>query len=303
MSSTGPTLPLRCPGCRDSRLERRGEKLVCVGCEAEYATVDGIPVVLPPYAGGEHKLQQARFTDHEVDEEWEITRPHGAPAFYRWLLSEKFDRSIRALPVEEGASVLTVCGGSGLDAEYLARTGARVVCTDISVEAARRTRERARRFGLEITPLVADVENLPFADASFDVVYVHDGLHHLEDPLLGLDEMARVASGGVSVNEPARAALTALAVRLGLALAREEAGNPVARLTVDQVAERLRSHGFRPVEARRFAMLYRHEPGLVSRLLSRPWSFPLGRAGYFALDRAVGRFGNKLTVQATRAAG
>ena len=73
-----------------------------------------------------------------------------------------------------------------------------------------RARQRAlrsvrRRHGLEIEAVTADATRLPFADRSFDVVLVHDGLHHLEDPWLGLAEMARVARHTVSVTEPAEA--------------------------------------------------------------------------------------------------
>ena len=62
------------------------------------------------------------------------------------------------------------------------------------------TDARARStLSLDITPIVADIEHLPFTDRSFDVVLVHDGLHHLEQPRTGLTEMARVASHWVSV--------------------------------------------------------------------------------------------------------
>lgn len=119
-----------------------------------------------------------------------------------------------------------------MDAEFLARSGATVISSDISLGAAKRSAERAKRYGLRILPLVADVEHLPFLDRSVDLVYVHDGLHHLEKPLAGIAEMSRVASRAVSVTEPAQAAATRLAVRFGLALEREDAGNRVARVTL-----------------------------------------------------------------------
>ena len=108
--------------------------------------------------------------------------------------------------------------------------------------------------------------------------------------------MARVARRAVCVTEPAQASVTRLAVRLGLALEREEAGNRVARLTTGEVARELASHGFRILRAERYAMLYRHEPGLPMRALSLPLVFPLARAGLLAVNRLVGRFGNKLVV-------
>lgn len=202
-----------------------------------------------------------------------------------------------------GATALTICGGSGVDAEFLARAGARVILSDISLGVVLQARERARRYGLDITLVVADAEALPFRDASIDVVYVHDGLHHLERPALGLAEMTRVARRAVSVSEPAAAAATAAAVRLGLAEDEEEAGNRVRRLTLDEISRELSDRGFRPIRPHRYAMYYRHWPGRTMRVLSTRPLLPLAQAGLNALNRVAGRFGNKLTVQAIRGSG
>lgn len=43
---------------------------------------------------------------------------------------------------------------------------------------------------------MADVFALPYEDASFDVVYVHQVLQHLSDPVGALREMRRVLRGG-----------------------------------------------------------------------------------------------------------
>jgi ubiquinone/menaquinone biosynthesis C-methylase UbiE/uncharacterized protein YbaR (Trm112 family) len=311
------TIPsLTCPLCRQAELlaaDRTSGRLICRSCQAAYSVVDGIPLMVPDELTGFDrgdlparedalfKRLQADFTDRETDPEWEVRRPHDGPKLYRWLLEEKFRRSIASLPLPtEGTTVLTVCGGSGLDADFLSRSGARVVSADISLEAAKRVRERARRFGLNITPLVADAEALPFPDRSFDLVYVHDGLHHLEDPYVGLAEMTRVALYTVSVNEPARAAATAIAVRFGLADEREEAGNRVERLQIDELSAAITRLGFETVEAHRFAMYYKHVPGRVMSVLSRRATFPLAKAGVVLFNRALGRLGNKLTVQAVR---
>jgi SAM-dependent methyltransferase len=258
---------------------------------------DGI-AVFP--VDSEYAREQAAHFDH-VDDEFETERPRGATPLYAWLIEEKFRRSIRGIDeLVPGATALAICGGSGMDAELLARAGAHVVSADISLGASRRARERARRHELDLTPVVADAESLPFADESFDLVYVHDGLHHLEHPEAGLVEMARVARRAVSVTEPARAGLTRAAVRVGLALEREDAGNRVARLDPGEVAEVLRRRGFEIVCAERYGMLYRHYPGAPSRFLSRKRLFPLTVRAHRAANALAGRAGNKLTVQAVR---
>jgi SAM-dependent methyltransferase len=198
------------------------------------------------------------------------------------------------------ARILTVCGGSGMDAEFLARAGGSVVAADISLEAARRARERARRFGFAISPVVADVERLPFTDQSFDIVYVHDGLHHLQRPIAGLREMARVAARAVSINEPARAAATRFAVRIGFAYDIEDAGNRVERIDPVELASALQDQGFRVVRLERYAMYYRHEPGSVIRALSREPLFTSLRIAFGIFNALAGSVGNKSTIQAVR---
>jgi SAM-dependent methyltransferase len=291
--------PFACVLC-GSRIDVGGTPLTCEGCGTTYDTSDGIPLLVAASTGGQAE-RQAAFFDEEVDEEFELRRPTGAPALYEWLLREKFRRSVGAVELE-GRTALTVCGGSGMDAEFLARSGARVICSDISLGAVRRARERGRRHGITIDVVVADASQLPFPDKSIDVVYVHDGLHHLADPLVGLVEMARVAREVVCVTEPARAAVTALAVRAGLALEHEDAGNRVARLSPDEVRATLTARGFEVTESYRYGMYYRHEPGRAVRALSREPLLSLATFVFGCANALVGRFGNKLVARGVREA-
>lgn len=299
-----------CPNCKE-RMHWRSDQVVCPGCLRRFPVVNDIPVLLleeelaqhdelEHISEHEHKLRQSAYFDRTELAEFEMTRPRNAPRLYQWLLVEKSRRSVAGIEPFVGNLVLTVCGGSGMDADFLAERGAEVIASDISLGAALRCRERARRYGLRITSIVADVENLPFRDKSIDIVYVHDGLHHLRRPLDGLDEMTRVASRWISITEPAKARVTAFAVRLGLAKEYEEAGNRVRRLSTSELEDMLRSKGFAAVHISRYAMYYPHKPGGIFAALSRPAIFPLikwlWRAGNFCL----GHFGNKLSVVATR---
>lgn len=247
------------------------------------------------------KDAQARHFDRVAEQEFEIVRPHGTPRLYRFLLAEKFRRAMGPIrPHLVGAATLTVCGGSGMDAEFLARAGAAVTTSDLSLGAATRAMARSERYGLGIQSIVADVEHLPFADRSVDLVAVHDGLHHLVDPYTGLSEMARVARRWVVVTEPARASVTRLAIRLGLALETEEAGNRVARMEPSDIAAFLEARGYVVLRAERYAMYYPHHPGAVFALLSRPIVFPIVRVGWRLANALLGRFGNKMVVVAER---
>ena len=64
---------------------------------------------------------------------------------------------------------------------------------------------------------LADVRKLPFADGSFDWVFVSDGLHHCDSPHGALLEMYRVARIGVIVFESRDNLLMRIAIKLGWA--------------------------------------------------------------------------------------
>jgi SAM-dependent methyltransferase len=167
--------------------------------------------------------------------------------------------------------------------------------------AARRVLARSRRFGAEITPIVADAEALPFRSRGIDVAYVHDGLHHLKDPLRGLQEMARVAGRAVAMTEPARASATTLAVKLGISEVEEEAGNRVERLDPGEAVRTLRAAGFDVLGADRYAMYYRHEPGAAVRRLSAPGLYAVATGTFRLANIPLARIGNKLTIRAVKA--
>lgn len=278
----------------------------CAACGHYYQMVDGIPI-LSDVSGGdrgnEYKQRQIEFFDGEAAE-FEITRPQGQPKLYGWLMAEKFRRSVRGVELRlAGATVLTVCGGSGMDAEFLARQGASVIASDLSLGAVQRAVERGRRTGLPIEAVVADAERLPFADRSVDIVYVHDGLHHLSDPMVGLAEMCRVARECVLLTEPSRAVVTEIAVRFGIALKTEDAGNRVERVTTNEVTACLNDHGLDVVGVDRYAMYYKHEPGWAMRCFSRSRSFRLARLVIATFNVVLGKVGNKLSVRAIRRPG
>jgi ubiquinone/menaquinone biosynthesis C-methylase UbiE/uncharacterized protein YbaR (Trm112 family) len=311
---------LACPACR-GRVSRTADGYACQGCARIYPVIDGVPTFVDQgvaqhdeidHHGGaddhsepadvdRHKTSQSAYFDRLALTEFEIERPAGTPAWYQFLLTEKLRRSLEPFNGRlDGWTALTVCGGSGMDAEFLAGAGATVISSDLSIGAAHRVEERARRHRVAIIPTVADVEHLPFADRSIDLVYVHDGLHHLEDPLAGLAEMARVARRAVCITEPAEAAATGVAVRLGLALEREEAGNRVARLRLADVQELLEAAELRVLHAERYLMYYKHVPGRWTKLVSRRPAFDALVMGWRVVNRFAGRLGNKLVVVAAR---
>lgn len=249
------------------------------------------------------KAKQADYYDHGVENaEFEINRPHGESRLYSYLMDFKFKRVIELLGRSlQRLNVLDICCGSGMDAEYLARSGARVVAMDISMGCLGRARLRAERFSLNYLLVRGDAENLPFPDRSFDYVFVHDGLHHLPEPERAVREMARVAQRGILITEPADANLTKLLIHSHVMKPYEEAGNYVIRFDAQRLGTLCRDLGFDRISSSRYLVKYGHPPAGWWRRFDTPALFELSRAVFWLLGIGLfGGWGNKLVFVAER---
>ena len=73
--------------------------------------------------------------------------------------------------------------GVGMGADYLEwlRAGARAAGVDFSAASIEKARRRCELAGLKPELQVADAEQLPFPDNSFDIVYSYGVMHHSPD--------------------------------------------------------------------------------------------------------------------------
>jgi SAM-dependent methyltransferase len=115
-----------------------------------------------------------------------------------WFVGRRslFGREIAGLGLSKDAPVLDVGTSTGTNLRMLAELGyRRVVGLDLSDEAIRFCTAK----GLGVVRR-GDVRDLPFEDASFDLVLATDIVEHVEEDRLALSEIARVlAPGGSAV--------------------------------------------------------------------------------------------------------
>ena len=101
-----------------------------------------------------------------------------------------------AVDLRSGQRVLDVAAGNGNATLAAARRFADVVSTDYVGALLERGRERAAAERLPVTFQEADAENLPFADASFDVVLSTFGVMFTPDQERAARELTRVCRPG-----------------------------------------------------------------------------------------------------------
>lgn len=106
------------------------------------------------------------------------------------------ERLVRSLKVRAGEQVLDVAAGAGNTSLAAARRFADVIATDYVPDLLGHADERAAAEGLPLQTAVADVQNLPYDDASFDVVTSTFGAMFAPDQNKAATEMLRVLRPG-----------------------------------------------------------------------------------------------------------
>jgi ubiquinone/menaquinone biosynthesis C-methylase UbiE len=140
------------------------------------------------------------------DAKWGID--FGEPGRQQVLM--KLRKALGAGALERGwERALEIGAGTGYFSLNLLQAGVirQAICTDISPGMLATLRANAERLGREVETVATGAEELPFADASFDLVLGHAILHHIPDLPKAFAEFHRVLKPGGTVvfaGEPSR---------------------------------------------------------------------------------------------------
>ena len=123
--------------------------------------------------------------------EWDELRALHSP-------DEKVEESLRgAFGDAPLGTLLDIGTGTGRIAEVFGEHAERIVALDKNLEMLRVARAKLQHLPTTRVDLVqGDFGDLPFEEASFDTVVLHQVLHFAPDPALPLTEAARVTRGG-----------------------------------------------------------------------------------------------------------
>jgi SAM-dependent methyltransferase len=187
---------------------------------------------------------------------YEVEGAHWWFAGRRRILESFVARIVAGLNLKDRpARILDVGCGTGANLEMLAQFG-EAEGVDVSEDALRFCRAR----GLTKVKLGA-AEQLPYEDASFDLVTALDVVEHLDDDAAGLREMRRVL-------RPDGRALLFVPAFMWLWGVQDDVSNHRRRYTLPELRERVRAAGFE-VERATYANLTFFAPILAGRLLMR----------------------------------
>jgi SAM-dependent methyltransferase len=200
-------LEIVCPSCHGPVVWSD----VAARCEAEvteYPIVDGIPIFVLPdardrvsaFLNGYLTVRHAeRWTDDDVD--FLLALPFDDKTGRRrsmwWVRAQGFKALRHALQKRYGAKKLRVCelgAGVGWLSYRLARDGDVVVATDVNTDR-RDGLGAARHYQVRGTPLprlACEMDRVPLADGSIDVVVCSASFHYASDQSAVAREAARM---------------------------------------------------------------------------------------------------------------
>jgi ubiquinone/menaquinone biosynthesis C-methylase UbiE len=141
------------------------------------------------------------FWNSHVNNEYYTSEQRASAAYfdeiesrrYAWHyhLRELFD-SLRG----SSGKLLEIGCGIGVDSIQLAKCGFDVTAVDLTENALAVAKDYAKLRGVEIDFQLANAEQLPFEDDTFDVVYSFGVLHHTPDIEASVREVHRVLKPG-----------------------------------------------------------------------------------------------------------
>lgn len=113
-------------------------------------------------------------------------------ADFRYKIEFSWFKSTFKFNQYKNKKVLEIGVGDGIDHLELAKAGAILTGIDITPKSIELTQKNLELHGYKSDLLVADAEDLPLEDNTFDVVYSFGVLHHTPDTQKAIDEIYRV---------------------------------------------------------------------------------------------------------------
>lgn len=312
---------LRCPTCK--RGELHGEQardsvilkgfLHCEVCNQRFPVKDGIPVFLPEMLlknssdpvfpsldeGTRQKVFQREWHDRaHMNESDEYKRStYGEHSLFAFLLYYQLREVETILAARHYSIIANVCCGQGFELKYLSLLGRQVIACDISLKSVQRALAKGEELGIWVDGICCDAENLPLQDNTCELTITHHSLHHLANPMSGLQEMVRVSNGTVALFEPAKGISRYLVRALRLKPTVEESGNRVYEFSYKELQRLCETTGARLRYLRKSLVTYPTSEPETFKRLDEIGLTPTLCSGIAIANRILGRWvGTKYSV-------
>lgn len=212
---------LRCPSClgalKLNEYQYDEENIIkgnlsCLHCRVNFDIRDGVPIFGMRYSDKDERVKEIKaenkwvFSANDLEEHIRFAKTSSQEGRYLIEHLNHLDENSKYRK-----NVLDIGSGWGcFQAWQFAKRGYNVTAIELCPEFIFASDNVARDCYFE--RIVADCTILPFRDQSFDIVFCKETMHHIDDPLLLLNEMWRVCSpnGLIVIKEPCVSSLLKL---------------------------------------------------------------------------------------------
>ena len=144
---------------------------------------------------------------------------------YRHRIALNICRHVAACADEEmgGVRLLNVGGGFGKEAFFL--LSKRIINTLVLCDRSPSQLFQSKKYLAQfpnVYRVCGDGERLPLKDDAFDICWIIEALHHLEDPRRGIDECIRATKKAIIIDEPSGGRIRAILNRVFIVLGIKE---------------------------------------------------------------------------------
>lgn len=215
---------MKCPNCSQcdlslyehltNEVEIRSGQVVCNGCEKIYKIEKGILDMRIENT----KLGWETFQEGVIDgadDDWLLNSelgyrnaPDSHAGHYSFGIMLNFDKAVSEMNLTGDETLLDLAAGTTWLTNSLAQRGIRCIALDL-VSQKYIGLESADVFmshhGTYYERILADMNNLPFADSVFDIILSHSAIHHSPDLVEALAQIHSILKPGgclFLVNEP-----------------------------------------------------------------------------------------------------
>lgn len=175
---------LKCVDCKSTMIIIEKEYR-CSSCGRQYTLENNVYFAIPKKIN-ELSESEAHYHDEFTEDAQSV---HQLSAYRNIYYHKIIWDKINSLP--PGSLILEVGAGSGFDAAHL-KNDLNLVLSDISGETLKRTENNFAGSNKSFQYFAADGMELPFADNTFDALYIVATFHHFENPIKALAEFRRV---------------------------------------------------------------------------------------------------------------
>lgn len=194
---------IRCPLCESSLKKINNTSLECCKSKHRFRVEGGIPILLDyPNLHDHSQKQQFHFekTMHKPTvESLTNMKPHEIAYL------ERFNHNFRKI---RNKIVLEVGTGNGYMSIGLAKAGAKVIATDLTLTNLVTLKRLVKRLGLgnNLSFVCCSVDQLPFKSEAFDYFVINAVLEHIPREMEAIGEIKRTLKkrGGLMITVPVK---------------------------------------------------------------------------------------------------